>query len=65
MSFGLLFFLHFGEQECYTMAFNSRWSYRRFRFSGFDDFGYPVIHLEFCGFELLNRGVWIQGNIPF
>lgn len=60
MSGGLLFFLIFGVQDCYTIAFNSRFRYRNFRFWEFDDYGYPLIWIEFYGLELRNSGVWLE-----
>lgn len=64
MRIGLLLFAHFGNEECYTIAFNSRFRYRNFKFSGFDDYGFPLIWLEFYGLEIRNSGIWLD-EIPF
>lgn len=64
MRLGLMIYAHFGDQQCYTVAFNSRFRYRSFRFWRFDDYGYPLIWIEFYGFEFRNRGVWLEES-PF
>lgn len=65
MRFGIMLFAHFGDSDCYTVAFNSKFRSPYFRFKGFDDYGFPAFWIDFGGFQIRNDGIWLQDDIPF